>query len=462
MAGYTGVRISDLVITTNRGGTIGGRGILVQSASNDVIIENIRFPDSADLGSGVQISWAGPGGAPPATSEHPFNIAVRNIRFGTMTKAGSSFDVAAIDLVGCYNVTVENVYVDRWAGDAVVQIRSGGFGDTVAPAAIKPLLFKNIIVRNVSAKQCDQHCVLLNGRANDAVGTPANSIPALIQNVKGVGTGLSSTYAGVRLLHVFDTIIDNCEMEQFDRGVFVEERAKRITIRGGRYFKSNESGVLIVSGATNPEEITVQGVDSYLNGQDGTNKAGFEVEACDKVQFIDCNAGDATSETAQLYGFRVHSTASNTKFSGVNRVRNIKGGGTKYLFAAAVYGDRQFCGGSNAALDTASNRYAPIVGVGLSTSEVDSSVNSGGTALLLTNFRCKLTVAPGGAASFGLRIIDDGAATPLEVAIVGAATTASDFDAVEVAAGSELSVQTLPSGTPASSRGKWSTEVIFI
>jgi len=142
LAGYSNWRISDLTITTNRDGLLGGRGVLIQSASNNGIIENLVFPDSAYLGSAVQISWAGPGGNPPATSQHPYNISVRNIKIGNITKASVIGDVAAIDLVGVYNVTVDNVSVDHWEGDSVVQIRPGGFGTVVAPAEIKPLLFK--------------------------------------------------------------------------------------------------------------------------------------------------------------------------------------------------------------------------------------------------------------------------------------------------------------------------------
>lgn len=457
LAGYNNVRISDLRVTNTRSGTIGGRGILVQSGSSNVIVENIDFPDSSTLGSAVQVSWAGPGGAPPATSEHPFNVTIRNIRLGTMTKAGSSFDVAAIDIVGAYNVLVENVDCERWAGDALVQVRVGGFGATVCPAAIAEMLFRNIVVRNVTAQQCDQHCVIVNGRANDASGTPTYSVPCLIQNVKAAGIGSSSTYAGIRVLHSADVTIENCEMEEFDRGLYIEEGASRVTVRRGRYFQNNESGIVIVHGTTLPDTVNLEGVESYLNGQDGGNHAGFYVESCYRVHFKDCIAGDASSETTQLYGFRVLSTAVGTRFSGVNRVRNVDSGGTKYLFAAAVTGDRQFSGGTNADLSTGSNEFAPIVGVGLSSAEATSSVLTS-CALVLTNFTVKLTAAPGSGKSRGLRVVDDGSATALEISVADLATTGSDYDAVEVAAGSELSVQSLPTSTPAAARAKWSCE----
>jgi hypothetical protein len=455
LAGYTGFRVSDLVITSNRGGLIGGRGILVQASSNNGIIENIQFPDSANLGSGVQISWAGPGGNPPATSEHPYNISVRNIRFGTMTKSGTSFDIAGIDIVGSYNIIVENVQTDRWAGDALVQIRVGGFGDTVAPAEIKPLLFKNIIVRNVASKLCNQHCVIINGRANDAVGAPVYSVPAIIQNVKAVGPNTSSTY-GVRLLHVRNVIVDNCEMEKFQYGCYVEENTRRITIREGRYFSNTFYGVAVVHGTT-PEDVYIDSVECVLNGSGTANGAGFYVEQASRVQFNNCISGEEGADANQTYGFAIQNTAAATKFSGVNRVRSVKAGGTKYFFLAEVYGDRQFGGGSNAPLSTSSTEYAPAFGVGLAASNDTVQIRTS-VPLILFNFQVLLSAAPGSSKTREFQILDDGTNSTLEVAITGSAVSGIDYGVVEVAAGSTLSIKSLTTNTPAAANASWGFE----
>jgi polygalacturonase len=455
LAGYTGWRVSDLVITSNRGGIIGGRGILVQASSNNGIVENIRFPDSADLGSGVQVSWAGPGGNPPATSEHPYNIAVRNIRFGTMTKSGTAFDIAGIDIVGAYNITVDNVQADRWAGDALVQVRVGGFGDTVAPAAIKPLLFKNIIVRNVAAKLCDQHCVIVSGRANDAVGNPVYSVPVVLQNAKAVGPNSSSSY-GIRMLHVRNVIVDNCEMEKFQYGCYIEENTRRITIREGRYFNNTFYGVAVVH-ATTPEDVYVDNVECFLNGSGTATGAGFYVEQCSRVQFNNCISGEDGSDANQIYGFAVASTAAGTKFSGVNRVRSVAAGGTKYYFLAEVVGDRQFGGGSNAALSTSSTEYAPAFGVGLAASNDTVQIRTS-VPLILFNFQVLLSAAPGATKTREFQVLDDGTNSTLEVAITGSAVSGIDYGVVEVAAGSTLSIKSLTTNTPAAANASWGFE----
>lgn len=459
LAGYTGWRVSDLVVTSNRGGIIGGRGILVQASSNNGIVENIEFPDSANLGSGVQVSWAGPGGNPPATSEHPYNVIVRNIKFGTMTKSGTAFDIAGIDIVGAYNISVENIYADRWAGDSLIQVRVGGFGDTVAPAAIKPLLFKNIVVRNVAAKLCNQHCVIVSGRANDAVGTPVYSVPVLIQNAKAVGPNSSSSY-GIRTLHVRNVIIDNCEMEQFQYGCYIEENTRRITVREGKYFSNTFYGVAVVHG-TIPEDIYIDNVEAYLNGSGTATGAGFYADSATRVTFNNCISGDDGSDTYQIYGFFVSSSAAATKFSGINRVRSVAAGGTKYYFLAEVYGDRQFGGGSNAALSTSSTEYAPAFGVGLAASNNTVQIRTS-VPLILFNFQVLLSAAPGATKTREFQVLDDGTNSMLEVAITGSAVSGIDYGVVEVAAGSTLSVKSLTTNTPTAANASWSFEACVV
>lgn len=333
LAGFTDVHLRALTVTTNRSGVIGGRGILIQSASNNVTIEDIDFPDSVAMGTCVQVSWAGPGGSPPATSQHPYNIEIRNIRFGTMTKVGEAFDVVAIDIVGCYNTIVENVRGVRWAGDAVVQVRPGGFGNTVAPANIKPLLFRNITVKNVACEQVDNSMVIVNGRANNAVGTPVMSIPCRIENCKGKGLGLTSTGYGVRVIAVYDVEVVDCEMESFDRGCFIEEDTKRIKVHGGRYFNNNESGVVAVHG-TIPEDIWIDGVEAYLNGQDGTSQAGIYIEACRRVKVTNCILGDITSETTQSQGIKVISSTGAKVLN--NHARGVKAGGSCWAIGSSA------------------------------------------------------------------------------------------------------------------------------
>lgn len=462
LAGYKQIRLRDLKLSSNRGDSYGGSGILVQSDCCDVVIENIYFPSSSTLGSGVRVAWAGDGGSPPTTSQHPHNVTVRNIKFGTMTKATSSFDISAIDIVGVYNVAVENVYCDRWAGDAVVQIRVGGQGDTVAPAAVKPLLFKGISVRNVECKECDSHGLLINGKANDAVGTPSNSVQATVENCKFVGNGLTNTAYGIRVLCAFDVVIKNCSAEQFLYNLYIEENTKRIKATDCQFLKSNKQNVAVVHG-TAPEDIYLARVEAYLGGQDGTNQAGFDLDSCTRVTLEDCISGDAASETTQFYGFKTSSSALGTRIKGRARVRNFKGGGAKYSFSSAIAGDYQMHGGSTAAMSTTTTEFYPAVGVGAAgiTAENGASVLTA-IDLVFTNLSFKVTAAPTGATKTRTAsLVDDGAATALNPTITDAAVTAVDYDTAEVAAGSYVSIQSTVANTPNAAFGKWSVEAFL-
>jgi hypothetical protein len=274
-----------------------------------------------------------------------------------------------------------------------------------------------------------------------------------------VGPNTSSTY-GVRLLHVRNVIVDNCEMEKFQYGGYVEENTRRITIREGRYFNNTFYGVAVVHGTT-PEDVYIDSVECFLNGSGTATGAGFYVEQCSRVQFNNCISGEDGSDANQIYGFAVASTAAGTKFSGVNRVRSVAAGGTKYFFLAEVYGDRQFGGGSNASLSTASTEYAPAFGVGLAASNDTVQIKTS-VPLILFNFQVSLSAAPGASKSREFQVLDDGANSSLEVSISGTAVSSADYGTVEVAAGSTLSIKSLVTNTPAAANATWSFEACAV
>jgi hypothetical protein len=245
-------------------------------------------------------------------------------------------------------------------------------------------------------------------------------------------------------------------MEKFQYGCFIEENTRRITIREGKYFNNTFYGVAVVHGTT-PEDIYIDSVESYLNGSGTATGAGFYVEQALRVQFNNCIAGEDGGDANQIYGFAVASTAAATKFSGINRVRSVAAGGTKYFFLAEVYGDRQFGGGSNAALSTSSTEYAPAFGVGLAASNDTVQIRTS-VPLILFNFQVLLSAAPGASKTREFQVLDDGTNSALEVSITGSAVSSVDYGVVEVAAGSTLSIKSLTTNTPAATNASWSFE----
>jgi hypothetical protein len=248
-------------------------------------------------------------------------------------------------------------------------------------------------------------------------------------------------------------------MEKFQYGCYIEENTRRIAIREGRYFNNTVHGVVVAHG-TIPEDIYIENVECYLNGSASATGAGFYVEQALRVQFNNCISGEDGADANQFYGFAIQSTASATKFSGINRVRAVKAGGVKYYFQGEVYGDRQFGGGTNTSLSTSTTQYAPAFGVGLSASndlQIKTSI-----PLILFNFQVSLSAAPGAGTSREFQVLDDGANSSLEVSISGTAVSSADYGTVEVAAGSLISIKSIPTSTPAATNASWSFEACAV
>lgn len=463
LTSYTDVRVHDLILTNSRADAVGSAGVIVFAGTNNVTIENLEFPTSSTLACGVRVHWSG--NADLSASAHPFNVKVRNIKFGTMTKAPNT-DIAGIDIVSGYDISVENAHCERWSGDAFVQVRPGAIGSAIAPAAVQAVFMHGISIKNVTCSNAVSTGVLINGLAHGVGPIPAAdySIPCLIENSKIHGAG-SSSYAsasGIRVNHTSNPVIRNCECSHSITGLFIEEAARYVTVEGGRYHTNQTHGVAVVHGTTPPTDVILDGVQSYLNAQDGSNSSGFYLESCERVQFRNCTAGDVNTET-QFYGFRVGSSnAVGTSFSGVNRVRNVKVGGVKYEIAGEVTGPITLCGGSNAALSTTTTQYAPLSGIGLSTTAADVTVLTSAD-MVLTNFKVHLSGAPTGATkSRNIRILNDGSVTPLEVNLTDAEVNESAFAAATVLKGTELNVQSQVTNTPNAAHAKWSVQGFLI
>jgi hypothetical protein len=339
---YANWRIADLTLENDRRDVVGGTGIIVYAGSNHGVIENIRFPSSPHLGAGIRIHWSGNGGSPaPTASAHPHHVVVRNISFGTMTRKATG-DVAGIDIVSCNDIVVSNVSAAQWSGDGLVQIRPGAFGNAVAGPEVRRRFMQGIRVSAVRCQRAVNQLVLVNGRAHGAgpIAAANYPIPAIVEDVVSIGVGANAPAdtAGVRILFTSGTTIRNADCSGHLRGLYIEEAAEDITVIGGKFHGNQQSGVMIVHGKVPPRRITLEKVASFDNGKDGRAHAGFYLEACDEVRFVDCVAGATGGENAQMFGFVVHRSARNTRFQGRNRTLGFRAGGRSNLFDVQVAG----------------------------------------------------------------------------------------------------------------------------
>ena len=343
LVGYSGWRIADLVLLNNRSDRVGGSGIVIYGGSSHGVVENISFPSSDLLGAGIRVHWSGNAAVPaPTKSAHPHDITIRNVRFGRMRRAATG-DVAGIDLVGCFNVQVDGVHAEQWSGDALVQLRPGAYGSVGSSAEVRRQYMRNIHVRDVRCALADRSVLLANGRAHGGGGVPARNypIPALVEGVVGAGGGgkAGPESAGLRILFASDLVIRNAECSAFRRGAYIEEAASGITVEDSKFHDNQEDGVVVAHGRVPPENILLKGVESFANGRGG-HDAGFYLEACRNVRFVDCVAGAAGGDPTQGYGFMIEPTASGTSFAGRNLVRSVRRGGQALLIRGATTGMR--------------------------------------------------------------------------------------------------------------------------
>jgi hypothetical protein len=327
--GYTGVRVSDLVISST---TVNGNGILVTSGSSDVIVENVTFPSSATLGRCVLAHWGGDGGVPPRLTTHPHNIVVRNITAGSMTLRQP--DQAVVLLSAVYNTVVENVSAARVA-NALVWVTAGDYGFLLAAPAVREMAHQGIDVRGCVSERSDMFGFYANSEADNYPGAPLVSLPVVFRNCKSVGMGPGATGAGFKAIRVVDATFENCEATKHARGFSIEERSRNCWIRGGRATANREAGVFI-GHARATEDCGVDGIEAYQNGQSGTAAAGVFVGTSFRTRVLNCVLGhrSAAEETTQIHGIRTDTCTHATIRS--NHVRAVAPRGTAYSLSSTT------------------------------------------------------------------------------------------------------------------------------
>lgn len=342
--GYSGWRLAKLTLRNNRDDDVGGTGIVIYSGSNRGIVEDIDVPSSATLGSAIRVHWASftaPGATAPTASAHPHDIVIRRIRIGTMTKRAVigpgrvSADVAAIDIVSAYNVTVQDVEGAAWAGDAFCQVRAGAFGSAAADRESEGRFLQGIVLDKVRCARVGNDGILVNGRAHGggSVRTRSYAMPVRIRDCVMTGVGAETTpgKAAFKTMFTSGVVFERCIGSRNDRGLFVDEASSDIRDEGGRYHDNQRDGVCIVNGRQPPQRIMLSGTRSFGNGRSGGCYSGFYLEACAHVTFVNCVSG-RPGEDIQFYGFQVAANALDTVFKGQTQAF-VAAGGVKMAIA---------------------------------------------------------------------------------------------------------------------------------
>lgn len=363
--GVTGWSATNLALSTNRDGKV---AIQVIGGACNGLIENINVPDSSTVAGCVHLDWGTVGAinsgniaasrtafdAGTAYTTHPHNIIVRNIRGGALTKAKGGVDVGSfgVRLSGVYNVRVENVRIKSvtYAG---VKVTAGDCGFEFAPAAVKPLRMKGIVIDGVAFESTnDGNLVSVDSYADNVAAAggytplidPLHETDMLVQHVTGKGSGGAAAVAGLDVRQIRGGRFEDIDVSGYAHGGLVDERVFGVGIHG-RFWGNRGHGIYVHHGSFPPEDVTVlPGTHCYQNGQDGgfSTPAGVCLQSCVRARLDGVLLGHRTaaSETTQERGVLLSTVTLPTDVEIENcHVFGVETGGTAYsLMTSTDYG----------------------------------------------------------------------------------------------------------------------------
>lgn len=326
-----------------------GNGIGVFAASHNILIENITVPDPSPMFCPVLLHWGGTS----AGTGHPHDVIIRNVVAGDISASGF-----LVSLASAYNVLIENVKGGRcffgfhnYAGD---------FTNMYAPAAVKPLIGRNIIARNILATDVRNSGIWIDGQSfNPSLTTPPATPIALscvVENSTFYGVGgiaqapePAAPYAA-RLANCSDVELRNNKFEWFENGIVPTGPTEQVRIIGNSIRSCKFNGIFISLTPSPPVNWLVQGNACAVNNRGGVTSdfgAAIYVGASENAKIIDNRIGLAVGEFS-FFGVRVGTTAVKPVIRD-NYVRSLAASGVAYSIGSATSYDINATGGNNRA-----------------------------------------------------------------------------------------------------------------
>lgn len=205
---------SDKSVDNGSGVMVGAAGIQIYGGANNGVIEDITIPDNAQMFAAISADWSYLGtlsstatfanmntnrtafNAGTAYTTHPNNIAIRNIKIGALTATVSGVDTGStgIRASSVYNFTVDNVQIASCTYMAV-RHTAGDLGAEFAPAAVKPLVGKNIVFRNVTAQEGSTAYLVYSDSLGDNVHDAARTA-VFTASISGTTMTVSAVTSG--------------------------------------------------------------------------------------------------------------------------------------------------------------------------------------------------------------------------------------------------------------------------
>lgn len=306
-----------------------GNGLFVTSSSNNILIENIIFPNSG-MYCPIEAHW---GGSPSGTG-HPHNIVIRNVKCGNINPAGF-----LISLSAAYNVLVENVE----GGTCYYAFHNyaGDYTNMYAPAAVKPLVGKNIIARNFSVTDVRNTGAWVDGQSfNPNIVSPATQpleMNGIIENCRFYGAGAiaqspepTAPY-GAKIANCRDLEIRNNHFEWFTYGVVPAGPTERVYLVGNNIRGCSNVAIVASLLASPPTDWVIERNVCQGNNRNAfttSEGAAIQVGASFNCKVIGNRIGFGGSEFS-YYGVFV-STGAVSPVLRDNWVNKLAAGGVAY------------------------------------------------------------------------------------------------------------------------------------
>lgn len=325
-----------------------GNGIIITAASNNILIENIKFPNSP-MFCPVLAHWGGTA----AGTGHPHDVIIRNITCGNINQAGYLISLAA-----AYNVLVENVKggtcyygFHNYAGD---------FTNMYASADVKPLVGKSIVARNIVAMDVQNAGIWVDGQSFNPNLTSPPTVPlemdGIIESCRFYGAGAvtqspePTAVWGAKLANCRDLEIRNNHFEWFQYGVVPAGPTERVYLIGNLIRSCKSNGIAVGHSTYPPVDWVIE-----RNALQGNNRAGYTtddgaailVTSSYNTKILGNRIGFAGSEFS-YFGIRVAASALSPVLCD-NWVNKLAANGVAYSIGVLTSYDINASGSNNRA-----------------------------------------------------------------------------------------------------------------
>jgi hypothetical protein len=215
-----------------------GNALFVFGACDNILCENITIEAGAALGEPIGGHWSvEPGGDETQGTGHPNNVTFRNVTIGAQTYGGAG----AVFLSAVRNFTFENIEMEAFTGDGVIQVFAGDHGFKYANDNFSEDFGTVLKLENIQGIGKKGVVIQMRDTLEDLIIWPST---ITLDNVNMQSNGTTVTDSrGLELGSVKNVTVRNSVFDLFYNGEFLNSEAVDITIEDSKFTNCYKSGV---------------------------------------------------------------------------------------------------------------------------------------------------------------------------------------------------------------------------